>query len=57
MLPQSIVRSLSVHLPGKADVHLPSKADVHLPSLSFHAVLQRLKVPQPLADILWLTIE
>jgi hypothetical protein len=32
LLPQSIDRSRSVHLPGEADVHLASGADMHLAS-------------------------
>jgi hypothetical protein len=56
MLPQSIRRSKSVHLPSEADVHLPSEADVHLPSLCLHVILRWLKVPPPHADSLWLTI-
>jgi hypothetical protein len=56
MLPQSIVRSLSVHLAARTDVHLAAELDVHL-SAKPHVPLRRLKVPQPLADNLWLTIE
>jgi hypothetical protein len=32
MLPQSIGRPLSVHLPAETDVHLPTEPDVHLAS-------------------------
>jgi hypothetical protein len=55
MLPQSIVRSQSVHLPAGTDVHLAAELDVHF-SAKPHVPLRVLKVLQPRADDMWLTI-
>ena len=55
MLPQSISRSRSVHLPAEADVHLATELDVHF-AAEAHVSSKVLKVPPPHADSLWLTI-
>jgi hypothetical protein len=55
MLPQSIGRSLSVHLPAEADVHLSTELDVHF-STEAHVPSKGLKSWPPHADNMWLTI-
>jgi hypothetical protein len=55
MLPQSIDCPQSVHLAAERDVHLAALSDVHFAGEP-HVPSKGLKVPQPHADDLWLTI-
>jgi len=55
MLPQSIDCPQSVHLAAERDVHLAALSDVHFAGEP-HVPSKGLKVVQPHADNLWLTI-